>query len=107
MINGPELADAASFFTGKKIELPEEVDEVIEVFEENYDAFLIFCQMTTQWVVGGMGSAIGISYPSLDTVMKLNRIKDRLDCFRRIRVLERRALEHMQTEVKSGSTTKV
>lgn len=85
------------------MDLPEEAFEEIVLFEENFEAFNVFLQMTTQWNVGGMGSAIGLSYPSLDFVMNLNQVKDRLDCFNRIRILERRALELMGE--KNGTAT--
>lgn len=61
--------------------------------------------MATQWNVGGMGKAIGLSYTSLDFVMKINKVKNKIDCFGRVRIMERRALELMKDEGSDGSTT--
>lgn len=37
-------------------------EEVLEIWPECHQAFLIFQRMTTQWRVGGMGGPTGLDY---------------------------------------------
>lgn len=56
--------------------------------------------MSTQWVYAGMGSVVGLDYCALEAVMRFQRVKDRRDCFHRIRIMEAEALKLIRERVK-------
>ncbi|KAA5842248.1 hypothetical protein F2A37_16400 [Pseudomonas chlororaphis] len=74
-------------------DLPE---EVIEVFPENWKAFVVMESMGTQWRTG-TGGAIGLDYGVLPSVMRLIGVpaKERAAIFQDIRVMEAEALAVM------------
>jgi hypothetical protein len=91
---GPSEAELAAIgITREDIE----DTSITEIWPENYDAFMLFSKMGTQWVCGPSG-AIGLSYPSVIEVSKLYGIKkrDRLELLNCIQVMEQEALKQMR-----------
>lgn len=74
------------------------------MFEENIDPLKIFFQLLTQFNFAGMGQVTGLNYQSVEFVMRLNNVKNKLDCFNKIRVMEIKAVEMMRGK-SDGSTT--
>ena len=70
---------------------PEEFD----IFPENWDVFLIFTKLRTQWNMAvGMGGAtfVGLNYQSIEMLFKLYKIKDRRQAFEDVQIMEASAL---------------
>lgn len=70
-------------------------DEDFAVWPENWDAVQVFLAMSTQWRFAvGMGNAIwqGLDYTALPVVERRLGIRDRADCFARLRVIEAAAV---------------
>lgn len=76
-----------------KADLP---DEIIDVWSDNWQAFLTFDSMSTQWRSSGMG-ATGLDYNVLPLVSKSVGVKkkDLPYILQDIRVLESEALKVM------------
>jgi hypothetical protein len=76
-----------------------DLDETIEVFPENWPAFLVMEAMGTQWRAG-MGGATGLDYAAIPPVMSLLSVpkKIRNSVFQDVRVMESEALIAMSTE---------
>ena len=55
----------------------------------------MFLRLSTQWRYGGMGGIIGLDYPSLESVMRMLRVKDKAGMLEQIQVMERAALGEM------------
>jgi len=53
---------------------------------------LIFVACETQWRFLPSGYRLGLDYPALEAVMRLQKIKNKSDVFTRVRVMERAAL---------------
>jgi hypothetical protein len=75
---------------------PEDYDETVEVWPDNWPSFLVMDSMGTQWRTGA-GGATGLDYGVLPNVMKLVGIpaKDRPRVFQDIRVMESVAIAVM------------
>ncbi|AZC88419.1 hypothetical protein C4K29_2116 [Pseudomonas chlororaphis subsp. piscium] len=75
---------------------PEDYDETIEVWPDNWLAFLVMESMGTQWRAG-TGGAIGLDYGVLPSVMRLTGVpaKERAVIFQDVRVMEAEALAVM------------
>ena len=75
---------------------PEDYDETVEVWPDNWPSFLVMDSMGTQWRTGA-GGATGLDYGVLPNVMKLVGIpaKDRPGVFQDIRVIESEAIAAM------------
>lgn len=87
--------DDIALFSGKKPEAKKQVHEVL-IFEEFYDAFLFFDKLWTQWNrVTGLESTklTGLSYPAVESMMRILKVKDRADMFQKIQIMEARYLE--------------
>jgi len=74
-------------------------DEVVEVFPDNWDSFLTFDGMSTQWRTGAVG-ATGLDYNVIPLVAKSIgvRKKDLGSILQDIRVMESEALKVMIEE---------
>jgi hypothetical protein len=72
-------------------------NEVVEIWPENYESFLVFTSMSTQWRVG-MNGATGLDYNVLSEIWKRLKIPmdKRDDIFQDLRVMESKALETMR-----------
>ncbi|WP_223535605.1 DUF1799 domain-containing protein [Pseudomonas sp. GL-B-16] len=75
---------------------PEDYDEIVEVWLDNWPSFLVMDSMGTQWRTGACG-ATGLDYGVLPNVMKLVGIpaKDRSGVFQDIRAMESEAIAVM------------
>lgn len=75
---------------------PEDYDETVEVWPDNWRSFLAMDAMGTQWRTGACG-ATGLDYSVLPDVMKLVGIpaKERSRVFHDIRVMEAEAIAVM------------
>lgn len=75
---------------------PEDYDETVEVWPDNWKSFLVMDSMGTQWRTGACG-ATGLDYGVLPNVMRLVGVssKDRPSVFQDIRVMESEAIAVM------------
>ena len=77
-----------------------EGDEV-EVWPENWPAFSLFCDLQTQWNVGGMGGRTGLRYEALYPLLDRIATGDEWDAlFADIRIMEIAALNQMSDDAK-------
>ncbi|WP_257789324.1 DUF1799 domain-containing protein [Oxalobacter formigenes] len=78
------------------------------VWPENMETVGLFLSLETQWMMSnGLSGCfhVGLSYPALETAMRLMEIPDKPEMFKRIRVMELAALEVFDKklkEVKNG-----
>jgi uncharacterized protein DUF1799 len=65
------------------------------VFEENWAAVTMFLRLQTQWVIAGMGSAVGLNYQSVEFMFKLyaDEVADPKAMFEDLREIELGALK--------------
>ena len=63
-------------------------------------AWRLYCICSTQWVIGGLGSRIGLNYPSVFATMTELKIPDdeRQALFEDIRIIEAAVLEQQAQE---------
>lgn len=87
---------------GVKVEgtLPEDpFDEDVGfgVWPENWETFLMFLRVSTQWNVGGMGGFLGLRYEGvwgvLDRYLRDKTTEERIEVFEDLQIMERAALE--------------
>lgn len=62
-----------------------------EVWEENWEAVVMFMRMQTQWNAS-MGGVTGLNYSSLEYLCRLYSVKDPVSLFEGIQVMEVTAL---------------
>lgn len=74
----------------------DDLEEEVELWAVNAEAFSVFNSMSTQWRAG-MSGATGLDYTSLPIVMDLEGIDadDRKQVFRDVRTMEQEALKTM------------
>lgn len=87
------------------LDLEEIPEEVVEIWDSNWDTFQLFNAMATQWRVGGMGSATGLDYSVIPTVGKMLgfKNKDINAMFSDIQVMENEALITMGENLKDAN----
>lgn len=75
---------------------PTDFEDVIDVWPDNFNAFVVFQTMRTQWRIG-MGQCTGLDYSALPEVWRRLKIpiKDRDEVFQQVRIMEEAALEEM------------
>lgn len=70
--------------------------DAVEVWPENWQAWSIFCQVSTQWRIG-MGGPTGLDYgaiyPLLDRIAQ--DAAEWMDLFEDLQIMERTALKQM------------
>lgn len=72
-----------------------EAEQVVIVDHENWEAYLVFLDCATQWRVAvtlGPLLLLGIDYAALEAVMRMRRVKDKRDVFKRVQLLEQGAI---------------
>lgn len=85
--------------------------DAVEVWPENWQAWVLFCQVSTQWrmrmqsFMGGSvstpsGLDYGAIYPLLDRIASSN--EEWLELFEDIQLLERTALDQMSENRREG-----
>lgn len=62
------------------------------VEHDNWEAFRLFLSCATQWRLKPMGGLQGIDYPSLESIMRMQGVKNRPERFNQVRLIERGAL---------------
>ena len=74
----------------------DDLEEEVELWAVNAEAFSVFNSMSTQWRAG-MSGATGLDYTSLPIVMDLDGVDadDRKQVFRDVRTMEQEALKTM------------
>ena len=74
----------------------DDLEEEVELWAVNAEAFSVFNSMSTQWR-SGMSGATGLDYTSLPIVMDLEGVgaDDRKQVFRDVRTMEQEALKTM------------
>lgn len=94
-MNAP--ADVIEKYQAQKV-----LDDDCLVFEENWQAVLLFMAMGTQWnsrLVGSGDGLIsiqtGLNYSALEAVMCMRDIENKADAFDRVGIMELAALEAM------------
>lgn len=75
----------------------EAVKHNFEVWEENWDAVMMFLRMQTQWNVS-MNGLIGLNYQALETLIRLYHVKEPVELFEKVQVIERAALVKMNSK---------
>ena len=75
----------------------EAVKHNFEVWEENWEAVMMFLRMQTQWNVG-MSGLIGLNYQALETLIRLYHVKQPVELFEKVQVIERAALVKMNSK---------
>jgi hypothetical protein len=63
------------------------------VFRENWLAVKLFMKLQTQWVVSGMGTPVGLHYPSVEVLFRIYKIKNTRRMLEKIRLIEQGALQ--------------
>ncbi len=76
-------------------------ERVFYVLPENWPAVELFLRMQTQWVVAGMGEVVGLSYPAVEALIRIYRVKDRSSVMDDLRTIERAALDMIRREKKT------
>lgn len=76
------------------LKLEEMPDEIIEVWDCNWPAFMVFNSMASQWRIGGMGDATGLDYNVIPVVTKLlgYKKKEAQGIFSDLKLMENEAL---------------
>lgn len=64
------------------------VDDDYEVWEEHWDAVLLFLRCQTQWRSGGMGGVIGLDYTAVQWVASLYEISEPRAVLEDLQVIE-------------------
>ena len=90
-------SDAAAFGLSlpKK---PQAVDVDFEVWDENWDAVMMFLRMQTQWTTS-MAGYVGLKYEVLlgpGGLFDLYNVEDPRDALERLQILEATALEELR-----------
>lgn len=87
------------------LDLDEIPEEVIEVWDINWNTFLFFNNLTTQWRTSGMGSATGLDYNVIPTVGKMMGFKKKEinKMFNDLQVMENEALITMGENQKDAN----
>jgi hypothetical protein len=74
-------------------------EEICDVWEENWNSVLFFFACATQWNVGGMGGYLGLNYPGVEALMRMQGMKNRKALFGDLQVMEFAALEVLNKKV--------
>lgn len=69
-------------------------DSDYEVWPENWEPYLIFARVSTQWRVGP-GGPVGLDYKAVEWVMDLLKVKNKIKVLDAVQVLESSALRTM------------
>ena len=75
----------------------EAVQADCEVWDENWEAVMMFLRMQTQWNVS-MNGLVGLNYQALETLIRLYHVKEPVELFERVQVIERAALVKMNSK---------
>lgn len=62
------------------------------VWEENAEIVDVFLRLETQWRIGPMGNVLGLNYPSVESLLRLMRVRQKTEVFNGLQIMERAAL---------------
>ena len=94
--------DAKAFGLELPKEKEEKKDKNFEVYEDNWDAVMIFCNMQTQWSTS-FGGFVGLRYEVLlmqGGMFDLYNITDRRKILEELQIMEAVALKELNKEKK-------
>lgn len=86
---------------------PEESEpELFPVEHENWNAVMAFQGLFSQWNVSGTGHVIGLNYPGVESMMRLNRVPTalRAELFADLQIMERAALQVFRESTRAKNT---
>lgn len=63
-------------------------DDNYEVWEEHWDAVMVFLRCQTQWRMGGMGGPVGLDYGAVEWVIRLYEISEPRAVLEDLQVIE-------------------
>lgn len=89
------------------LKLEEIPPEIIEVWDINWDSFILFNNLSSQWRIGGMDGASGLDYNAIPVTGKLLGFKKKKlkDMFPDIQVMENEALITMGENTKDDNNS--
>jgi len=67
-------------------------DAGFEVHPDNWQAVVLFSQLSTQWRWHET-HRIGLIYQEVHSLMRLHAVREKMDCFARIQIMEREVLD--------------
>jgi len=73
------------------VALPEQPEEHFEVWEENWEALMMWSRVQTQWRTS-MGGVIGLDYGAIAWVFRLYEVKDQRSLLEDLQVMEAAAM---------------
>lgn len=76
---------------------PEDFIPEVDIWPENWEIFLIFTELSTQWRTG-MGGATGLDYNAVRWLFELHGVKDQKQALSDMRVMESAAINQMNQE---------
>lgn len=79
-------------FGGEDVPLPVDPEEDFAVYPENWEAVQLFLKLGTQWRVGAMGGFFGLDYSSVESTMRICRVRKKRKVFEQLRIMEVAAL---------------
>jgi len=94
--------DAKAFGLELPKEKQEKQDKNFEIYEDNWDAVMIFCNMQTQWSTS-FGGFVGLRYEVLlmqGGMFDLYNITDRRKILEELQIMEAAALKELNKEKK-------
>ena len=94
--------DAKAFGLELPKERKEKKDKNFEVYDDNWDAVIIFCNMQTQWSTS-FGGFVGLRYEVLlmqGGMFDLYNITDRRKILEELQIMEAAALKELNKEKK-------
>lgn len=66
---------------------------------ENWEAVQLFLKCATQWrYIGFTGVPTGLDYSSVESVMKMSGIKDQMQTFQQLQLIEQEALNALDEQ---------
>ena len=75
---------------GATVELPDE--KQFEVWEENWEAAILFLRLSTQWRTGGFGGFFGLDYSAVNALFRIERVKNQRAVFADLQTMEHAAI---------------
>jgi hypothetical protein len=69
-----------------------------EVWPENWDTVQFFMRLGTQWRYNTAGHATGLNYPSVESMLRILKIKNKVEMMAGLQIMERAVLETLSRE---------
>lgn len=65
----------------------QESEKEFEVYEDNFEAVMLFLRLGTQWVTDN-GCFIGLNYGSVEALFRMAKVENQLEMLDSLRVME-------------------